>query len=81
MITSCSANQYRSPEEYWDKPLDEKIDVWSFGNNLFALLTGRYPFYTLDDDESKKVSSEKLIVCDTFADSAHTSCNSAHHVC
>jgi serine/threonine protein kinase len=27
--------------------LTEKIDVWSFGNNLYTILTGRYPF----DDE------------------------------
>jgi serine/threonine protein kinase len=34
---------YRAPEEYVDKPLDEKIDVYSFGNNIYALLTGLWP--------------------------------------
>jgi len=41
---------YRSPEEYYDKPLDEKIDVFSFGNNVYTLLTGLWPFYEDDDD-------------------------------
>ena len=36
--------QWRSPEEYVDNPLNEKIDVWSLGNNLYSLLTGLYPF-------------------------------------
>jgi serine/threonine protein kinase len=31
---------WRSPEEYDNKPLDEKIDVWSVGNNMYAILTG-----------------------------------------
>jgi serine/threonine protein kinase len=37
--------QWRSPEEYYDKPLDEKIDIYSLGNNFYALLTGMGPFY------------------------------------
>lgn len=36
---------WRSPEEYYDKPLDEKIDIYSLGNNFYALLTGMGPFY------------------------------------
>jgi serine/threonine protein kinase len=38
--------QWRSPEEYQDLPLDEKIDVFSLGNNLFSILTGLSPFYS-----------------------------------
>eukprot|EP00558_Chaetoceros_sp_UNC1202_P010095 CAMPEP_0197241594 /NCGR_PEP_ID=MMETSP1429-20130617/7589_1 /TAXON_ID=49237 /ORGANISM="Chaetoceros sp., Strain UNC1202" /LENGTH=222 /DNA_ID=CAMNT_0042701455 /DNA_START=20 /DNA_END=688 /DNA_ORIENTATION=- len=30
----------RSPEEYAQEDIDEKIDVYSFGNILYALLTG-----------------------------------------
>jgi len=41
---------YRAPEEWADKPLNEKIDVYSFGNNVYGMLTGLEPFYTLDDD-------------------------------
>ena len=43
--------QYRSPEEYNDYPLNEKIDVYSMGNNIYALLTGLYIFY--EESESK----------------------------
>lgn len=35
---------WRSPEEYFDYPLNEKIDIWSLGNNFFAMLTGLSPF-------------------------------------
>jgi serine/threonine protein kinase len=27
--------------------LDESIDIWSYGNNLYAVLTGLNPFYDL----------------------------------
>lgn len=41
---------YRAPEEFAMKNLDEKIDVFSFGNNIYALLTGLWNFYDVDDD-------------------------------
>jgi serine/threonine protein kinase len=45
-ILLCSHHtQWRAPEEYMDKPLNEKIDVWSLGMNMYALLTGVNPFY------------------------------------
>jgi hypothetical protein len=31
--------QYRSPEEFAASDLDEKIDVYSFGNNLYGLVS------------------------------------------
>jgi serine/threonine protein kinase len=37
--------QWRAPEEYFDHPLDEKIDIFSLGNNLYSTLTGLSPFY------------------------------------
>jgi serine/threonine protein kinase len=49
---------YRAPEEYFDKPLDEKIDVYSFGNNIYALLTGLWPFYELDDNHVDEVQEK-----------------------
>jgi serine/threonine protein kinase len=36
---------YRSPEEFEGNPIDEKIDVYSFGNNIYILITGLWPFY------------------------------------
>lgn len=49
---------YRAPEEYWNKPLNEKIDVYSFGNNMYALLTGLWPFY--DETDSGKKAKDRL---------------------
>jgi serine/threonine protein kinase len=46
---------YRAPEEYFDKPLDEKIDIYSFGNNIYTLLTGLWPFYELDYNHVNEV--------------------------
>jgi serine/threonine protein kinase len=45
--------QWRSPEEYFDSPLTEQVDVWSLGNNLYSLLTGVWPFY--DEEETEKM--------------------------
>lgn len=33
-----------------DDYLDEQIDVFSFGNNIYGLLTGLWVFYENDDD-------------------------------
>jgi len=44
---------YRSPEEYADDPIDEKIDVYSMGNNIYALLTGLWVYYDNEDDEPR----------------------------
>ena len=43
--------QYRAPEEFAEGDLDEKIDVYSMGNNIYALLTGLWIFYDNDNDE------------------------------
>mmetsp|Transcript_2119 Transcript_2119/g.3365 ORF Transcript_2119/g.3365 Transcript_2119/m.3365 type:complete len:571 (-) Transcript_2119:209-1921(-) len=45
---------WRSPEEYEPDDLDETIDVYSFGNNIYALLTGLWVFYEIEDDEVVK---------------------------
>jgi len=49
----CYGN-YRSPEEYDEAYLNEQIDVFSFGNNIYGLLTGLWVFYDTDDDPSVK---------------------------
>lgn len=55
----CSnSRQYRSPEEYGEKPLLQTHDVWSFGNNIYALISGLWIFYEDEDDE---VVSEKIV--------------------
>lgn len=44
----------RSPEEYAYKPQTEKVDVYSFGNVLYGVLTGKEPF---EKEKSKKTQS------------------------
>lgn len=53
----CYGN-YRAPEEYDSDYLNEAIDVFSFGNNIYSLLTGLWVFYDTDDDPSVQ---EKVI--------------------
>jgi serine/threonine protein kinase len=69
--------QYRSPEEFANRPLDEKIDVWSFGNNIYGLLTGLWVFYQNDDDGVVHVSYGCWCVCSLRCVSVHcTNCDS-----
>mmetsp|Transcript_33674 Transcript_33674/g.81644 ORF Transcript_33674/g.81644 Transcript_33674/m.81644 type:complete len:541 (-) Transcript_33674:38-1660(-) len=45
---------WRSPEEYKDEHLNEKIDVWSLGNNFYSLLTGMYVFPWMEVKDAKR---------------------------
>ncbi|CAJ1969152.1 unnamed protein product [Cylindrotheca closterium] len=45
---------WRSPEEYKDEHINEKIDVWSLGNNFYSLLSGMYVFPWMEVKETKK---------------------------
>jgi serine/threonine protein kinase len=60
-ILSCF-NQWRAPEEYKDIPIDEKIDIWSLGNNFYSILTGVYPFFNVPDGNEIKVRTRNLKV-------------------
>mmetsp|Transcript_9348 Transcript_9348/g.21083 ORF Transcript_9348/g.21083 Transcript_9348/m.21083 type:complete len:691 (+) Transcript_9348:93-2165(+) len=55
---------YRAPEEYNSKAmnLNEQIDTFSFGNNIYAMITGLWNFYDTDDDGvvHKKLIGGKL---------------------
>lgn len=54
--------KWRSPEEYDNRPLNEKIDIWSLGNNMYSILTGceywMSPIHV--------VGSPSLYVCSVF---------------
>lgn len=52
--------EYRAPEEYRDGFLNEKIDVYSFGNNIYGLLTGLWVFYHYPDIEQKDLEKKIL---------------------
>jgi hypothetical protein len=41
---------YRAPEEDRDNYLNEELDVFSMGNNIYVLVTGLWVFYENEDD-------------------------------
>lgn len=51
----------RSPEEYDYQPQTEKVDIYSFGNILYMLLQGVWPFEDLDEKEAaqKVINGER----------------------
>jgi serine/threonine protein kinase len=55
---------YRSPEEVEWTGLDEKIDVYSFGNNIFALLTGRT--VSVENRDQKKAVAKYSVATNAF---------------
>jgi len=38
---------YRAPEEFAARNLNEQIDTWSFGNNIYAMITGLWNFVSM----------------------------------
>jgi len=50
---------YRAPEEFSNRHLNEKIDVWSMGNNIYALLTGLWVYYDNQDDQEVQKIAKK----------------------
>ena len=55
--TGQGIGNVRSPEEYMNELLDEKIDVYSFGMILYTLLTSEEPYY-VDGEEIDDVLGE-----------------------
>lgn len=56
---------FRSPEEFSDSLLDEKIDVYSYGNMVYGILTGLWTFYEDEDDsvvQSKVINGKRAYV-------------------
>lgn len=49
---------WRSPEEFYDKPLTEKVDVYSLCNNMYSVLTGLWVFY---DSENSDVTQKRVM--------------------
>jgi serine/threonine protein kinase len=56
-FNSAYGELYRSPEEYeyWDQ--DESVDTYAFGNNIYTMLTGLWPFY---DQEYRNIRHSKV---------------------
>lgn len=55
--TSYYGGTWRSPEEYIPSPQDESIDVYAYGNNIYTLLTGLWPYY---DEYSHEISESDI---------------------
>jgi len=58
---------FRSPEEFKDGLLNEKIDVYSMGNMMYGLLTGLNVFYDVEKDKEiqKRVKNGKTPYIDS----------------
>jgi serine/threonine protein kinase len=48
---------WRSPEEFYDDPLTEEVDVFSLGNNMYSVLTGLWVFW---DSKTDKESQNRV---------------------
>ena len=48
---------WRSPEEYFDNPLNEEVDVFSLGNNFYSVFTGLWAWF---DSKDEKVSVKRI---------------------
>lgn len=55
VVSGSAMGEVRSPEEYRMLDVNEKIDVYSFGNIIFTLLTGQYPYEDVFDDDLYEV--------------------------
>ena len=51
-------------------PLNEKIDIWSLGNNMYSILTGMDPFY--DDMGDFEITQVRTIPGKTAVVFTHT---------
>ena len=43
-VVPKSSGTFRSPEEFAGKTLNEKVDIYAFGNTVYTILTGQWPF-------------------------------------
>ena len=46
--------KFRAPEEYKMDLQSEKIDVFSLGNAIYGIVTGKYPFHDLEMKEAQR---------------------------
>lgn len=63
-FVGAALGNVRSPEEYINEMVNEKIDVYSYGNALYTMLTGNEPFWDDDIDIKKEVLAGNTPVVD-----------------
>ena len=64
--------KYRSPEEYAGNPQDDKVDVFSVGSVMYEILTGREPFWYIQDLQvatSLIENGTKIVIPETIVNS------------
>ena len=59
-LTYCGSPVYAAPEMLKRNPYSEMVDVWSFGVILYALLYGKFPFYS----DNLKEMVKQIVVCE-----------------
>lgn len=59
---SCFHQIIQTPQEFEGDWVDEAVDTWAIGHNIYGLLTGLWPFYTVYDDREirRRVQAGKL---------------------
>ena len=60
-VIGSNPNKFSAPEEYLSVDRNEKIDVWSFGNVLYNILTDEDPFDDVESDETIALVRKKKI--------------------
>lgn len=60
-VIPTSPGKARSPEEYKESKLDEKLDVYSTANVLYGILTGQKAWYQHSSSETKKFVKQGAI--------------------
>ncbi|KAI3388132.1 hypothetical protein SNEBB_001192 [Seison nebaliae] len=58
-ITQCGSPAYAAPELLAHKKYDHKVDVWSIGVNMYAMLTGNLP-YTVEPFNIKTLYNKMI---------------------
>jgi hypothetical protein len=62
---------YRAPEEFKGAPQDETTDVYSFGNNMYSLITGLWPFYNDREMRRERLRGEIVAGKRPYVDSRY----------